>query len=263
MAKTIYTAVLIILLNVLVGCTDVDSGRAQLVPSSTGQPPAAIVKAAVGSEAELIEQVAANRQAYRQGLVSLIDYYGRTGNNLKLEWARKELAALETMPRYNYIIEATVAGPDLKASAIVAEADELYARASELQREGERLVIAKDDELLRLALDKYNQLIRKYPTSDKIDDAAFKAAGIYEYFRDYTIALLYYQRAFQWDAATPYPARFKAAYILDSRMHRRAEALELYLQALQTEGKDARYSTLKDYAQNRVEELSKSGGSSR
>jgi tetratricopeptide (TPR) repeat protein len=261
MAKIVYTTVLIVLLNVLIGCSDVDSGRAQLVTSGTGQPSAAIVKAAAGSETEIIERVATNRQAYRQGLVSLIDYYGRTGNNLKLEWARKELVALETMPRYNYIIEATMAGPELKAGATIAEADELYAKASELQREAERLVVIKDDELLRLALDKYNQLIRKYPTSDKIDDAAFKAGGIYEHFRDYTIALLYYQRAFQWDAATPYPARFKAAYILDSQMHRRAEALELYLQALQTEGKDARYSIWKEYAQKRVEELSKSGGS--
>ena len=261
MAKVIYTTVLIVLLNVLIGCTDVDSGRAQLVTGGAGQPPAAIVKAAIGSETEIIERVAANREAYRQGLVSLIDYYGRTGNNLKLEWARNELAALETMPRYNYIIEATIAGPDLKASATVAEADELYAKASKLQKEAERLIVIKDDDLLRLALDKYNQLIRKYPTSDKIDDAAFKAAGIYEHFKDYTIAILYYQRAFQWDAATPYPARFKAAYILDGRMHRRAEALELYLQALATEGKDARYGTYKEYAERRVEELSRSGGS--
>ncbi len=261
MAKIVYTAVLIVLLNVLVGCNNVDSGRAQLVTSGTGQPPAAIVKAAIGSETELIEQVASNREAYRQGLVSLIDYYGRTGNNLKLEWARKELAALETMPRYNYVIEATVAGPDLKASATIAEADELYTKASELQGEAERLVIVKDDGLLRLALNKYNQLIRRYPTSDKIDDAAFKAAGIYEYFKDYTIALLYYQRAFQWDAATPYPARFKAADILDGRMHRRAEALELYLQALETEGKNPKYRDLREYAQMRVETLSKSGGS--
>ncbi|MCX5637047.1 MAG: hypothetical protein NTX52_05050, partial [Planctomycetota bacterium] len=227
MAKIVYTAVLIVLLNVLVGCNNVDSGKAQLVTGGTGQSPAAIVKAAAAGETDLIEQVATNREAYRQGLVSLIDYYGRTGNNLKLEWARKELGALQTMPRYNYIIEATVAGSDLKAGATVPAADELYAEASELQREAERLIVVKDDELLRLVLDKYNQLIRKYPTSDKIDDAAFKAAGIYEHFNDYTIALLYYQRAFQWDAATPYPARFKAAYILDSQMHRRAEALEL------------------------------------
>ena len=260
MAKIVYTTVLIVLLNILTGCNNVDSGRAQLVTG--GGQPTAIVKAAIGSETDLIERVATNREAYRQGLISLIDYYGRTGNNLKLGWARTELAAVETMPRYNYIIEATIAGPDLKASATIAEADELYAQASELQKEAERLIVVKDDDLLRLALDKYNQLIRRYPASNKIDDAAFKSAGIYEYFKDYTIALLYYQRAFQWDAATPYPARFKAAYILDSYMHDRAKALELYVQALQTEGKDARYNTWKMYAEKRVEDLSKSGGRS-
>jgi tetratricopeptide (TPR) repeat protein len=263
MAKIVYTTVLIVLLNILIGCNNVDSGKAQLVTGGTGQPPAAIVKAAAGSETDLIEQVATNREAYQQGLVSLIDYYGRTGNNLKLGWARTELAAMEAMPRYNYIIEATVAGPDLKATASIPEADELYAEARELQKEAERLIVIKDDDLLRLALDKYNQLIRKYPASDKIDDAAFKSAGIYEYFKDYTIALLYYQRSFQWDAATPYPARFKAAYILDIRMHRRAEALELYLQSLETECKDTRYNTLKVYTEKRVEELTKSGGSSK
>jgi len=263
MAKIVYTTVLIVLLNILIGCNNVDSGKAQLVTGGTGQPPTAIVKAAVGSETDLIERVATNREAYRQGLVSLIDYYGRTGNNLKLGWARTELAAMEAMPRYNYIIEATVAGPDLKASATIAEADELYAEARELQKEAERLIVIKDDDLLRLALDKYNQLIRKYPASDKIDDAAFKAGEIYDYFKDYTIALLYYQRSFQWDAATPYPARFKAAYILDIQMHRRAEALELYLQSLETECKDTRYNTLKGYAEERVKELTKSGGSSK
>jgi tetratricopeptide (TPR) repeat protein len=263
MAKIVYTTVLIVLLNILIGCNNVDSGKAQLVTGGTGQTPAAIVKAAAGSETDLIEQVATNREAYQQGLVSLIDYYGRTGNNLKLGWARTELAAMEAMPRYNYIIEATVAGPDLKATASIPEADELYAKARELQKEAERLIVIKDNDLLRLALDKYNQLIRKYPASDKIDDAAFKSAGIYEYFKDYTIALLYYQRSFQWDAATPYPARFKAAYILDIRMHRRAEALELYLQSLETECKDTRYNTLKVYTEKRVEELTKSGGSSK
>jgi tetratricopeptide (TPR) repeat protein len=260
MAKIVLTVASIILLNILVGCTEVDSGRGQLVITDMGQPRSLpVVKPAEGAETDLIEHLATSRKAYHQGLVALIDYYGRTGNNLKLQWARTELAALEQMPRYNYVIEATVAGADLKASAAIAEADQLYVAAVEMQKDAERLVIVKDSDLLRLALDKYNQLIRKYPTSDKIDDAAFKAGGIYEHFKDYSIALLYYQRAYQWDAATPYPARFKAAYILDSQMHRRSEALELYLQAVQTEGKDPGNSIWKGYAEKRIDELSKAG----
>jgi tetratricopeptide (TPR) repeat protein len=263
MTRIVLTTAIIILLNVLVGCGGIDSGKSQLIGTDKGQPRAApIVKPAESGETDLIEQVATNREAYRQSLVALIDYYNRTGNNLKLQWARTELAALQTMPKYNYIIEATLAGPDLKASASVKEADELYAEARELHKEAERLIVIKDETLLRLALEKYNQLIRKYPSSDKIDDAAFRAGEICEHFKDYSIALLYFQRTFQWNSTAPYPARFKAAYILDIQMHRRAEALELYLQAVETEGKDSRFYSWKVYAQERIEELAKSGGSS-
>jgi tetratricopeptide (TPR) repeat protein len=261
MTRIVLTVASIIMLNILVvGCTEPDSGRGQLVITDTGRPRSLpVVKPAEGTETDLIEKLAADREAYRQGLVALTDYYGRTGNNLKLQWARTELAALEQMPRYNYVIEAALAGPDLKASAAIPQADELYAEAADLHKEGERLILIKDSDLLRLALDKYNQLIRKYPTSDKIDDAAYKAGTIFEHFKDYSIAFLYYQRAFQWDPATPYPARFKAAYIQDVQMHNRAKALELYLQAVQTEGKDSRNGIWKTYAERRIEELSKSG----
>ena len=94
-----------------------------------------------------------------------------------------------------------------------------------------QFVVLKDENLLRMALDKYNQLISKFPTSDKIDDAAFRAAGIYEHFKDYSIAVQYYQRTYQWDPQTIYPAKYKAAFILDQRLHRRAEALQLYQDA--------------------------------
>jgi len=115
----------------------------------------------------------------------------------------------------------------------------------------------KDEELLRVALEKYGQLIRQYPTSDKIDDAAHEMAGIYEHFRDYTIALKYYQRTYQWDPETPYAARFKAASILDKKLHRRAEALELYQEAVI---KEAQYDEWKMFAEDRIEDLSRSEG---
>lgn len=254
MARTILTAVLIVLLNVLVGCKAVDSGRSQLVPAQIGSAP--IIKAATGSEADIVEQVAVNRQAYQEGLELLVKHYTRTGNNMKWMWAKKELAALDAMPQYKYIIEAEVAGQSLKASTSIPEADNLYNDALQLEKRAKRLVIIKDENRLRLALDKYNQLIRKHPSSDKIDDAAFKAGGIYEYFKDYTIALLYYKRTYQWDAGTIHPARFKAAFVLDRRLHRRAEALKLYQQAVKREGLKKSY---KEFAEKRIEELTKSG----
>ena len=253
MARTILTAALIVLIYACVGCTPPDSGESQLIPPHAR---AAIVTEQVrGGEVDIIEQMAANRQAYRNSLASLAEYYRGSGNNMKLTWAEKELAALDEMPQYTYIVEAVVAGSDLRASDRIAEAELMYRDAVQTEKDARRFVVVVDDDLLRLALDKYNNLIRSYPTSDKIDDAAYRAAGILEHYRDYTLALLYYQRTYQWDPETAYPARYKAAYILDTYLGRKAEALPLYQEFVQTEGVDAQ---LKVFAEARIKDLTKS-----
>ena len=108
-----------------------------------------------------------------------------------------------------------------------------------------------------MALEKYNELIRKHPSSDKIDDAAYNAGVIQEYFKDYSIALLYYKRAFQWDPDTIHPARFRAARVLDKNLHRNAEALQLYQQAVKIEGQYEKYREWREYAERRIRELQK------
>jgi len=175
---------------------------------------------------------------------------------MKLLWAKEELAALDAIPQYKYIIEANVAGPDLKATTSITEADYMYADAVRTEKKAKKLLVYTNKDLLRMALDKYNQLIRKHPASDKIDDAAFKAAGIYEHFKDYSISLLFYQRTYQWDPDTIYPAKYKAAYVLDKHLHRRAEALELYQQAVKEPGLKQVY---REFAKERIAELIKSG----
>jgi tetratricopeptide (TPR) repeat protein len=251
MAKTILTVLLIVLLNVLVGCYGPDSGRSQFLPS-----PMKTVSVVDAGETDIIEHMAANRLAYRQYLESLVAYYKKTGDNMKLGWAEDELKRLNEMPQYSYVIEASVAGPDLKARDSDNSANYLYDEAYRLEKVAKRLVLIIDENLLRVALDKYNQVIKQYPTSDKIDDAAFRAAGIFEHFKDYTIALLYYQRTYQWDPATIHPARFKAAYILDEHLSRRAEALGLYQQAIK---KEKLSEEQKKLAEKRIAELTKSG----
>jgi tetratricopeptide (TPR) repeat protein len=209
-------------------------------------------------EADIIEHMATSRLAYRQYLESLIAYYKKAGDNMKLGWAEDELDRLNKMPQYNYIIEASVAGPDLKAKDSINAANYLYDESYRLEKAAKRLVVIVDENLLRVALDKYNQVIKQYPTCDKIDEAAYRAGGIYEHFKDYTIALLYYQRAYQWDNATANPVRYKAAYILDQYLHRRAEALPLYQQAL---GNEKLSKNEQEFVQKRIDELTKGGGS--
>ncbi len=244
---------LIVLLSVLVGCHEAESGRSQLIPARMKD-----VSVVEAGEADIIEQMSINRLAYRQYLESLVAHYKKTGNNMKLKWAKDELKRLNKMPQYKYIIEASVAGPNLKAKSSITIADYMYDEAYRLEKRAKRLIFIKNENLLRVTLDKYNQLIRKHPSSDKIDDAAYRAGGICEYFKDYKIALLYYQRAYQWDPDTIHPARFKAAYILDKYLHRRAEALELYQQAVKKRNLRMNY---KRSAEKRISELTKSGES--
>ena len=85
---------------------------------------------------------------------------------------------------------------------------------------------------------KFNELIDKYPSSDKIDDAAFYIAEIHkEYFeeKDNLIALQWYQRAIDWDPELSYPARFQMAVIYHYRLKDNEKALEMYQQVVEKE----------------------------
>ena len=252
MAKTILTAVLIVLVNVLVGCKSVDSGRSQLAPAYSKPTP--VVSLVDTGEADIIEQMALNRQAYRQGLELLEKYYIRTGNDMKLQWVKKELRGLASVTQYDYMVVVDFAGPNLKANTSIPEADALYEEAMQIEKSAGPLPFLKDEKTLRLALNKYNQLIEKHSASDKIDDAAFRAAGIYEYFHDYTLAVSYYKRVYQWDKYTIHPAKYKAAYVLDRKLHQREEALRLYQEVLRDEVIPPSY---KSFAETRIKVLTK------
>jgi len=257
MARAILTALLIVLLNVLVGCKGADSGQSQLVPTAVKEAIGPGEQAGEAGENDLVEQMVVNRRAYRQSIEQLVEHYNKAGDNMKYTWAQRELSAIDAMPQYNYIIEAGVAGPDLKVGTRIPEADYMYMDAERLDKKARMLMVVSNEDMLREALDKYNEVIRKHPTSDRIDDAAYQAAEIYEYFKDYTIAILYYQRCYQWNPDTTYPARFRAAFILDRRLHRIAEALEAYKEVVKT----ANDHYQKKYAEKRIKEISAGMGS--
>jgi len=256
MTRIVVTATMIALLTVLVGCQTNQGGSQRLAgrdPTQSARIPIETVASA--DEIDLVEQMSSQRQAYRAGLEKLVRYYDVSGNTQKLAWARTELQALDRIPQYRYILAPDILPPDLKATERTQACDDAYAKAMETERKAGVLPVLKDEELLRAALSQYDDLLKKYRTCDKIDDAAYRMAGIHEYFKDYVIALQYYQRTYQWDPATPYPARFKAAAILDWRLHRRAEALQLYQEAIV---KEAQHADLKATAERRIQDLSDS-----
>jgi tetratricopeptide (TPR) repeat protein len=264
MARIARTWTLIVLLAVFVGCQDSNRGNSQIIPSSSERtvPVVSVVDFSDTSEADLVEQIAVNRQAYRQSLQVLENYYDRVGNNMKLQWVRRELQSFDTMTKYNYITGPERMPSSGKPIASIPEADGLYQEAEKYEKRAGLLPlldlpILKDENSLRLALARYNQLIKNHPSSDKIDDAAYKAGVIYEYFKDYSIALLYYQSAYEWDPDGLYPARFRAARLLDRHLYRKDEALQLYQQAVKTEGRYERYREWREYAEKRIRALQK------
>lgn len=262
MAKKICTVIIIVSLYVLPGCQGSNTGTSRRLPPRTmpSIPTSRTVNLTPAGEIDIVENVATSRQAYREGLEMLVRYYTKTGNNHKLDWAKKELHALDVMPQYNYIVPV-VAPNTYRATTMIPDADLLYEDARLQKEQAERgfgtLFVNKN--LYRMALRKFEELIVKYPTSDKIDDAAYMAGEISEYFKDYAIALDYYQRAYTWDPDTPHPARFRAARILDKYMHRNAEALELYKKAIETEGRYDKYREWVTFAKERINALEKTG----
>ena len=204
------------------------------------------------AEIDLVEQMAAHRSDYRAALAELVDYYTTSGDATKLQWARRET---DSLVQYRYLMPAEATQAALAATDSIEEADVLFEKAKQLYWEAKKLVVIVDDDKFRMALRGFNKLITNYPTSDKIDDAAYRAGQIYEHFKDYQIAAVYYQRAFQWDQNTPYPARFKAAYVLDKRLHMRKQALAIYRLSIQTE---SHYVGNTEFAQKRVMEMTKS-----
>lgn len=250
MALKVCMAMLIILTNILMGCRSFD--EEPRTPSDDGlevphTPPRA-------TETDLVEELMRTRKAYQRSLERIVDYYTETGSKIKLQWARKELDALKStcpnpVPR--------LAPDHYKATNSIPAADNLFRDAQALEKSigviSETRYNNRDK--LRLAVQKYEQLIGEYPTSDKIDDAAFHAGLILEEFRDYMVSLDYCRNAFKWNPETPYPARFKAAYILDKHMHRYDEALKLYQEALKTEAKHDKHKQWKEFAEQRIKEI--------
>jgi TolA-binding protein len=204
------------------------------------------------AEVALAEEVAQKRLAYRKELEKIKSFYEQSGNQLKLEWVQRELASLDSAPRYRYIIQAEVAGDKLAATDSIPRANILYDDAEKLYKEAEFIPLLVSRSKRQLALNKCNELIRDYPASDKIDDAAYMAGEIHEFFGDYSIAVLYYKRAFQWDADTPYPARYRAAKLLDYKLFERDQALQLYRESLKRETAAHNYSEI---MQQRIDEL--------
>jgi len=213
--------------------------------------PAGEAERAGQGEVALVEEVARTRKAYDRALTALKDYYLGRANATKLDWVNSELAALEQVPKIQYLGVAELASPTLRPTRRIEAADQLYAEGIHY-KDYPAFPPGKKD-YLKIALQKFQTIIEKYPNSDKIDDAAFRMGEIYSgwYFQDYTRAVQCYERCWQWNPRTDQPALFNAAKIYDEKLKNRAKAVELYNRVLTESANE----NLKNQALSRLKAL--------
>jgi len=163
-----------------------------------------------------------------------------------------------------YIMDAEVPKADLRPTTNIAEADKLYEDGMKLLYKGGRgFPCFYNQSTMRLAMTKFKELVWKYPTSDKIDDAAYYIGEIHkEYEKEYdnSLAIEWYKRAIEWDPNTPHPCRFRIATTYDYRRHEREQALYWYQRVLDEESKftshdDVDFAGNTRYARKRILEL--------
>lgn len=257
-----------LLMVVLTGCEGWNRKHDQTIVDITPPPEDADYSGGSGTVevaniADMVEQMMQTRQAYLQEVRRLEGAYLEAGDTVKANWARRVRLQLEEILNYPWLTAAPVEHrADVAPVESIPEADSLYNEAYSIYRKVSAIPLAGalegNKEKAREALVMFKRLLHDYPTSDKVDDAAFFCGEIYkEYLReedpDDELSVRYYQWAAALDPNTPHAARFQAAVVYDFRRHDRTRALELYHQVLDREEAD-NLSNVR-FAATRIEQL--------
>ena len=134
--------------------TDVNASEADAFPD---------IQTVQAQEVDIVEEVLANRAKYKRSLLILRDYYREHGYNNKRQWAESELADLNRVKTFKYILSAEIPVSSLRPTDSIAKADEMYRRGLELMKEGGHGVPALfRQDRMREALQMFADLITRY-----------------------------------------------------------------------------------------------------
>ncbi len=179
-------------------------------------------------EDQLIHATTISRENYRKSLNELRQYYQETGNQLRLQKARRELDSLDKVPQPIYTDEGIGQVRTGVVLLDIEDANILYKDALMYKKS-----FSKKNRVT--AIKRLEKLIAEYPTSDKVGDAAFDIAEIYAsgYFGDYESAAKYYIKSYQLDPYIGRPALLMAAEMYDKKLSDYNKAKAIYKQAAQ------------------------------
>jgi TolA-binding protein len=203
-----------------------------------------------GNDLEFVEKVIEARRAYANSIKSLVDHYRAAGDTRRAQMAEEELRSFHRSAHPVYRLELDVPSAKLQPLYNQKEANDLYRWAMTYKDKGVGPDYTDNQHRAEIIL---QELLSKYPQSNKISDVAFMLGDLYEgrAFRQFDRAAAYYERCFQWDAKTPYDARLRAARIYDRDLKDRNRAVELYRAAAEFETTAAR----RQEAQRRLSDL--------
>jgi len=204
-----------------------------------------------GADLELVQKLLAARRGYQKTLEQLYAYYQQAGDLERKRWAEEELKQYHRIPKHAFILDLEVPPPNLQGHTNIPEANKLFTWALQVKDKGFGVEYIDNQRRAELL---FQEILTKYPTSDKISDVAFMLGDVYEskaYRMPYR-AVEYYHRCYQWNPKTSHEARLRAARIYDKQLHNRAKAIEVYREVLTHEVDPRRH----EEATRRIAELS-------
>lgn len=202
-------------------------------------------------ELQLVERLLIARKDYQKTLEDLRSFYIRSGDAEKAKWAEQELIAYHRIAKRAFRLELDVPPPTLKGTVNIPAANRLYTRALQYKGYGWGTDFTDNQRRAELLL---QELLTRYPQSNRISDAAYQLGDIYESsaYKHYRRAATYFERCFQWNPTTHFDARLRAARIYDRNLLDRKRAMEIYKEVTVTETDPARIQE----AVRRMKELS-------
>jgi hypothetical protein len=202
-------------------------------------------------DAALVERVIAARKEYQNSLVNLYEHYAKIGDKERARWVEAELKDYHLMNKPSYRLDIQDVPPaTLEAKVNRPEANNLFRIAKEYKGKGTGTEYTLNQRRAEIV---FQELIAKYPDSDKIADVAYELGELYESrsFHQYNRAAAYFERAYQWRKGSDTDARLRAARLYDKQLGERSKAIELYREVMLN---DANKDRMKE-AEKRLAEL--------
>jgi TolA-binding protein len=221
------------------------SSHAQTQPAPPTGP------TAKGGDLELVQKLLTVRRDYQKTLEQLRIHYHQVNDMERMRWAEEELKQFHRIPKHAFILDLDVPPPNLNGNTNVTEANKLFTWAMQYKDRGVGVDYIDNQ---RRAEVLFQEILTKYPQSDKIADVAYMLGDIYESkpYRMHYRAVEYYHRCYQWNPKTTHDARIRAARIYDKQLHNRNKAIEVYREVTTHETDPRRIQE----AQKRIAELS-------